>query len=137
MKYIRQIGIILGITLAGELLYLVMPLPVPAGVYGLFLMLGALVTGLVKLESVEGTGNVLLDTMAVMFIPAMVGIMESFEQVKSVLIPFLGITIVSTVLVMIATGRMAQWVMGRGAGHKAREAGKTGPEGAVSEREGV
>ena len=42
MKYVRQIGIILGITLAGEFLNQILPLPVPAGVYGLFLMLAAL-----------------------------------------------------------------------------------------------
>ena len=41
MKYVRQIGIILGITLAGEFLNKILPLPVPAGVYGLFLMLAA------------------------------------------------------------------------------------------------
>ena len=63
MKYVKQIGVILGITMLGEVLYVVLPLPVPAGVYGLFLMLGALISGLVKLESVEGTGNFLFDTM--------------------------------------------------------------------------
>ena len=57
MKYVRQIGIILGITLAGEFLNQILPLPVPAGVYGLFLMLAVLMTGVVKLESVEGTGK--------------------------------------------------------------------------------
>ena len=40
MKYVKQIGIILGITLAGECLNQFLPLPVPAGVYGLFLLLG-------------------------------------------------------------------------------------------------
>lgn len=113
MRYIKQTGIILGITMAGEWLYVLLPLPVPAGVYGLFLLLGALALGLIKLESVEGTGNVLLDIMTVLFVPATVGVMESFEQVKAVLLPFVGITIVSTFLVMIATGRMAQWAMGR------------------------
>ena len=86
MKYVKQIGVILGITMLGEVLYVVLPLPVPAGVYGLFLMLGALISGLVKLESVEGTGNFLLDTMSMMFIPATVGIVESFEEVKKVLV---------------------------------------------------
>ena len=57
MKYVKQIGIVLGITMAGEVLYQVLPLPVPAGVYGLFIMLAALMGGAVKLESVEGTGN--------------------------------------------------------------------------------
>ena len=48
MKYVRQIGIIWGMTLAGELLNLLLPLPVPAGVYGLFLLLAALLTGAVE-----------------------------------------------------------------------------------------
>ena len=87
MKYVRQIGIILGITLAGEFLNKILPLPVPAGVYGLFLMLAALMTGVVKLESVEGTGNFLMD------------------------IPFLIIIAVSTVVVMIVTGKVAQFMM--------------------------
>ena len=77
MKYVKQIGIILGVTLAGEALSHFLPFPVPAGVYGLFLMLTALMSGIVKLESVEGTGNFLMDTMSMMFIPATVGIIES------------------------------------------------------------
>ena len=36
MRYVKQIGIILGITLAGEILNHVVPPPVPSGVYGLF-----------------------------------------------------------------------------------------------------
>lgn len=113
MKYVKQIGIVLGITMAGEILYRVLPLPVPAGVYGLFIMLAALMSGAVKLESVEGTGNFLMDTMTMMFIPATVGIVECIAQVKDVLVPFLVIIAVSTVLVMAVTGRMAQWIMGR------------------------
>lgn len=113
MKYVRQIGIILGITMAGEILNQVLPLPVPAGVYGLFIMMAALMSGAVKLESVEGTGNFLLDTMAMMFLPAIVGIVTCIGQVKAILVSFLLIIAVSTVLVMIVTGRMAQWVMGQ------------------------
>lgn len=113
MRYVRQIGIIMGITLAGEVLNHVVPLPVPAGVYGLFIMLGALMTGMVKLESVEGAGNFLMDTMTMMFIPATVGIVECMGEVKAVFIPFLVIIAVSTLLVMGVTGIMAQWVTGR------------------------
>ena len=46
-----------------------------------------------------------------MFIPATVGIVECIGEVKAVLVPFLLIIAVSTILVMIVTGRMAQWVM--------------------------
>ena len=86
-------------------------LPVPAGVYGLFLMLAALMTGVVKLESVEGTGNFLMDTMSMMFVPATVGILECADELKAVLIPFLIIIAVSTVVVMIVTGKVAQFMM--------------------------
>ena len=113
MRYVKQIGIILGITLAGEILNHVVPLPVPTGVYGLFIMLAALMCGAVKLESVEGTGNFLMDTMTMMFIPATVGIVECIGEVKAVLVPFLIIIGISTLLVMAVTGCMAQWVMGR------------------------
>ena len=111
MKYVRQIGIILGITLAGEFLNQILPLPVPAGVYGLFLMLAALMSGVVKMESVEGTGNFLMDTMSMMFVPATVGILECADELKAVLIPFLIIIAVSTIIVMVVTGKVAQFMM--------------------------
>lgn len=39
MKYVKEIVIIFGITMVGELLNKFIPLPVPAGVYGLFILL--------------------------------------------------------------------------------------------------
>ena len=77
------------------------------------LVSAALMCGAVKLESVEGTGNFLMDTMTMMFIPATVGIVECIGEVKAVLVPFLIIIGISTLLVMAVTGCMAQWVMGR------------------------
>ncbi len=57
------------------------------------------------MESVEGTGNFLMDTMSMMFVPATVGILECADELKAVLIPFLIIIAVSTVVVMIVTGK--------------------------------
>ena len=124
MKYVKQVGIIWGFTVAGELLHAILPLPVPSGVYGLFLLLGALMAGWVRLESVEGTGNFLMDTMTLMFIPAMVGLMEYAAQIKEVFVPFMIVIAVSTVAVMVVTGRVAQTVIDlqeRGRGKRAEE----------------
>ena len=124
MKYVKQVGIIWGFTMAGELLHAILPLPVPSGVYGLFLLLGALMAGWVRLESVEGTGNFLMDTMTLMFIPAMVGLMEYAAQIKEVFVPFMIVIAVSTVAVMVVTGRVAQTVIDlqeRGRGKRAEE----------------
>ena len=50
MKYVKEIVIIFGITMVGELLNMFIPLPVPAGVYGLFILLGGLCTKVISLS---------------------------------------------------------------------------------------
>ena len=67
MKYVKQSCIIFGITMAGELLNRLLPLPVPAGVYGLFLLLIGLCAGVIRLEQVEETGSFHLEIMPIMF----------------------------------------------------------------------
>ncbi|MCI8535068.1 MAG: CidA/LrgA family protein [Hungatella sp.] len=108
MKYVKQSSIIFGITMAGELLYTLLPLPVPAGVYGLFLLLAGLCTGIIKLEHIEETGNFLLEIMPLMFIPVTVGLIENYDLMKAVAIPLIVISIVSTVIVMAVTGKITE-----------------------------
>ena len=61
MKYLRQFCIILLVSALGEGLHILLPLPVPASVYGLVLMLGALASGILKLEQVEEAADFLVD----------------------------------------------------------------------------
>ena len=49
MRLMRQFGIIAAMTCIGELMHYFIPLPVPGSIYGLLLMLAALMTGIVKL----------------------------------------------------------------------------------------
>lgn len=114
MRYIRECSIIFGITLVGELLNAVLPFPVPAGVYGLFLLLFLLCKGIVKLRDVEATGNLLLDIMPIMFIPATVGLIEQFTLIKEILIPLVLISLISTLAVMGITGKTAEFMMKKG-----------------------
>lgn len=113
MRYLKQLTIILLISFCGELLHYFIPLPVPASIYGLVLMLLALCTGLVKLSSVRDTGKFLVEIMPVMFIPAAVGLLDSWGVIQPVWLPVVVITLVSTVLVMGVAGLAAQWVIRR------------------------
>ena len=113
MTYIKQSAVILGITWVGEWMSETLPLPVPAGVYGLFLMLILFCTGVLRVEQVEEAGNFLLDIMPVLFVPAAVGLMESYEQIQRVLAPMMVICVVSTIVVMVVTGKVADGIMGR------------------------
>ena len=111
MKYIKQVFIIFGITMAGEVLNAVLPLPVPSGVYGLFLMLLGLCTKVIKVSDVEDVGNFLLDTMPMMFIPVSVGLIESYGAMKAVLVPLFAISVISTIIVMVVTGKMTELII--------------------------
>lgn len=113
MKYLRQFAIILFISLLGELLRVLIPLPIPASVYGLVLMLLALTTGVIKLHQVKEASAFLIEIMPVMFIPAGVGLLESWPALKPVWIPVVLITMLTTIIVMVVTGRVAQRIIGK------------------------
>ena len=111
MKYLRQFCIILLISAMGEGLHILLPLPIPASVYGLVLMLGALTSGILKLSQVEEAADFLVEIMPVMFVPAGVGLLEAWGDLKPIWVPVAVITILSTVIVMIVTGRSTQFVI--------------------------
>ena len=108
MKYIYQFAIILLVSALGELLKYFIPLPIPASIYGLVLMLIALMTGIIKLEKIEATADFLLDIMTIVFIPGGVGLITAWEPIKAMLVPAMVIIIVTSVLMIGVTGSVTQ-----------------------------
>ena len=108
----------MAVSFVGEILHAVLPLPIPASIYGLVLMLALLMTGALKLDAVEDAGKFMIEIMPVMFIPAGVGLME----LKAVLVPVLVITLVSTIVVMVVSGRVTQAVIRLEKKHKGGDA---------------
>jgi len=107
MKFLRQFSIILFLSFLGEGLKMLLPLPIPASVYGLMLMLLALCTGILKVEQVKDAAVFLIEIMPVMFIPAAVGLLESWDALRPVVVPVL-ITVITTVIVIAVTGVVTQ-----------------------------
>ncbi len=114
MKYLKEFGIIIVISFVGEILNYLLPLPVPASVYGFVILFVCLMTGLLKLESVKATGKFLVEIMPVMFIPAAVGLIDSFDVLKPILVEVAVILVVTTVVVMVVAGRVTQFIIRRG-----------------------
>ena len=108
MKYIRQFVIILFISFIGEALKYVLPLPIPASIYGLVLMFVLLETKVLKVEAVQDAGKFLIEIMPMMFIPAGVGLLNAWDTLKPVLIPIIVILFVSTIVVMGVSGKVTQ-----------------------------
>ena len=110
MKLLKQFLIILAISFVGEILKYLLPLPVPASIYGMVILFIGLLTGLIPLNSVRSAGKFMIEIMPVMFIPAGVGLMSSWGNLKPVLVPIV-ITVVALLTVMIATGHVSQLVI--------------------------
>ncbi|MDE7245884.1 MAG: CidA/LrgA family protein [Oscillospiraceae bacterium] len=113
MKYLKQFGIILFVSFLGELLHELIPLPIPASVYGLLLMLTALCTGILRLHHVQETAAFLIEIMPVMFIPAAAGLLDSWPSLRPVWLPVVLISVVTTAAVMAVTGRVTQLLIRR------------------------
>ena len=110
MKFLRQFMIILLLSFLGEVLKMFIPLPIPASVYGLVLMLLCLVTGILKTSQVKEAAFFLIEIMPVMFIPAAAGLIDSWKVLQPLLLPILVITVVITIFVMVVTGKIGQMI---------------------------
>lgn len=113
MKYLFEFAIIAIITFLGELLNFLIPLPIPASIYGLVLLFAALCTKLIKLRQVEHAADFFLTIMPVMFVPPTVNLMTRWDVLKDNLFGLLLTCILSTVVVMAVTGSIAQLLIRR------------------------
>jgi len=118
MKYIKQFLIILAISFAGEILSFLLPFPIPASIYGIVILFVGLVTKRIPYESVKETGHFLVEIMPVMFIPAAVGLLESWGIIKESWFVYILLTLVTTIGVMGVAGRVTQYVAKKGAREK-------------------
>ena len=114
MKYVKEFGIILIVSLVGELLNYFLPLPVPASIYGLVLMFLCLMLGVIKLSDVHDTACFLIEIMPIMFIPPAVGLMASWDVIQANLVAYLIIAAVTTIVVMAVSGLVTQAVLKKG-----------------------
>lgn len=119
MKYLSQFLIILGFTFVGEALQRMIPLPIPASVYGLVLLFIALCFGIVKVEQVKQVGSFLISVLPVLFVAPTVGILEDWSLIAQNLLPVMLLILGSTVLTFGIAGRITGAFVKKGAGERA------------------
>lgn len=113
MKYLFQFLIIIAFSFIGELLHYLIPLPIPASIYGILILFMALQRKWVKVKAIKETSNFLITVMPVMFIPPAVGLIDSWDSVRPFLMQYIIITFTSTFIVMAVSGHITQYVIRR------------------------
>ena len=118
MKLLIQFLIIIAFSFAGELLHYLLPLPIPASIYGIVLLFAALELKVIKVKHIRETSSLtssfLIAVMPVMFIPAAVGLIDSWHSIASAWLQYIVVTVVSTFVVMAVSGWFTQFVIKRG-----------------------
>lgn len=105
MKYIKQFGIILLFSFAGEICHALLPFPIPASIYGMALLMAALLLKIVKVEMVDEAGSFLVSALPLLLVAPAVGLMACWDLIKPNLIA-LGIVILSTTILTFGISGM-------------------------------
>ncbi len=113
MKFLRQILLIFLFSFLGELLRSLIPLPIPASIYGMVLLFAALSFKIVKLENIKSAGSFLVSLFPLLFVAPVVSLVDCWADIAPKLIPILFLLIFSTLLCFFVSGRFTQWLMKR------------------------
>lgn len=111
MAILLQIGVVLLICLLSEIVSLLLPFPFPGSVIAMIMLFILLAAGVIKVGHIRQKAEFMLKNMAFFFIPAGVGIMEYFDVLKSCIVPFIVICVVSTILTFAATAGTVALIM--------------------------
>jgi holin-like protein len=111
MKSMKGFFIILFSLIAGNLITALTKLPIPSSIFGMLILLILLETKVVKLETVDPVAGFLLSVMIMLFVPGAVNLMNVYDKLDGVILQVFAIVIVTTVVVMVATGIVADQII--------------------------
>lgn len=110
MKYIPQFLYILLFSVMGEILQKLIPLPIPAAIYGLILLFIALVTGLLKEEKIADGAQFLISVMPILFVAPAVKILQYWNLISPNIAEICLITVFSTFITFAVSGLVTKWI---------------------------
>lgn len=111
MRYIRQALVIFGFSFLGEVLNRLIPLPIPASIYGMVLLFLALQLKIISIDAVKDAGGFLTSILSVLFVPPIVALVDYWELLRANLLPMLAIFLVSSLLTFALAGRLTQAII--------------------------
>ena len=111
MQYLKQVALILVFSFLGEVCRALIPLPIPASIYGMVLLFAALSLKIVKSAQVKDAGGFLTSVLPVLFVAPAVNLIDCWDQMRKAIVPLAVIVLVSTVLTFGVSGVVTKWFM--------------------------
>lgn len=114
VKIMMQVVVLTMISISTNGLAAWLKLPVPGSILGIAVLFLLLKLGIVKLKWIDAGASWLIAEMLLFFVPAAVGILAYGRLMANEGLRIMLVIACSTVLVMVAAGRIAQRLAGRG-----------------------
>ncbi len=111
LKLFKQFIIIIALSFIGELLHALIPFPIPASIYGILLLFMLLERKVLRLDDVNEVSSFLIFIMPLLFVPAAVGLIDAWDELRASLTAYVTIIVAVTLIVMVATGLITQWFL--------------------------
>jgi len=111
LKLFKQFTIIIALSFIGEVLHALIPFPIPASIYGILLLFLLLERRILQVDDVKEVSDFLIFIMPLLFVPAAVGLIDTWDELRASLTAYVTIIIAVTLIVMIATGLITQWFL--------------------------
>ena len=108
MKYVLQFGVIMLFSLAGDLCHALLPLPIPASIYGMVLLFLAFASKLLKVDAVKETGAFLVSMLPLLFVIPTVGLMAYWDLIRADVFRIAVLIVVTTILTFGVSGMLTK-----------------------------
>lgn len=103
MKYLRQLAILFAFCVLGDVISTLLGGAMPGNVLGMTLLFVCLAARVVKPRQIDDTADFFLGNMAFFFLPACLGILNVYGEIRSELLPILAVILLTTLLTAAAT----------------------------------
>jgi putative effector of murein hydrolase LrgA (UPF0299 family) len=103
MGFLNAVTALLLFQLAGETIVLLLALPIPGPVVGMFLLLGTLLLRNGVAASLDSTANGILRHLSLLFVPAGGGVVIHFSRIGSEWLPITAALLASTLITLAVT----------------------------------
>jgi len=113
LRMVLGLAVLAGIDLLGEWIAKVTAAPIPGNVLGMLLLAALLFARVLPLKVVEEGADLLIKWLALLFVPAAVSVARYWGLLRGELVGIATVMVVTTVIVLVVTGVIAERVGGR------------------------
>ena len=108
MKILIQIGVIFGLYWISQCIEAALPIPFPASVISMLLLLALLLLRLIKVEQIREKTDFVLSNLSFFFVPVIASVINYVDVIAENAVALLVISLVTTVLTFGVTAWVVQ-----------------------------